>query len=154
MVDKGEPGINNDVLSITIWGSNNALLYSSNWAGGASVEVPINGGNIQVNSTSSVVQNGINMNSVEENVPARDAIFDFKVFPNPSKAAFNVKIESDSKEPMYLTVRDVLGRVIESVKVYSGQNVRFGEAYTPGSYFAEIIQGKKKKMIKLIRQSN
>ena len=76
------------------------------------------------------------------------------MFPNPSKAAFNVQIKGDSREPMYLTVRDVLGRVVESMKVYSGQNVRFGETYTPGSYSAEIIQGNKRKMIKLIRQSN
>src|SRR5206468_3833844 len=41
MDDKGEPGANIDTYAITVWGSNNALLYSSNWSGTVTNEVPI-----------------------------------------------------------------------------------------------------------------
>src|SRR5204863_1117420 len=53
MDDKGEPGANVDTYAITIWGNNNTLLYSSNWSGTITNEVPIDGGNIQVRSSTS-----------------------------------------------------------------------------------------------------
>ena len=53
--DYGEPGTN-DTINITVWGKNNALLFSSNWTGKKSVDQKLDGGNIhiyldQVNST-------------------------------------------------------------------------------------------------------
>jgi hypothetical protein len=156
MTDKGEPGAN-DSYAITIWGSNNALLYSTNWTGSVTIETLLAGGNIQVNS-SAQTNNAVNTNlltGVIEETPVITGLFEYRAFPNPSKSTFNVVIETGSSEPMQLTVRDMLGRVVEKVSsVYSGQTVRLGANYSPGTYFAEVIQGKNRKTIRLVRQSN
>lgn len=47
MKDNGEPG-NADTLSISVWGKDGKLLFSSNWSGTKTLPQTLDGGNIQV----------------------------------------------------------------------------------------------------------
>lgn len=75
-----------------------------------------------------------------------------KAMPNPSAGAFTVLVESNSKEKIYLNVMDMNGRVIERMeRMPSATTFRFGENYTPGMYIVEMIQGKNRKQVKLVK---
>jgi hypothetical protein len=79
-----------------------------------------------------------------------------KALPNPSSSQFTLKIENDnSGEMLQLRVLDVLGKVIEMKNnIFTGQVLQIGNNYRPGAYFVEVTQGKKRVMLKLIKQSN
>jgi hypothetical protein len=159
MSDKGEPGANIDTYAITIWGSNGALLYSSNWSGSITVETPIKGGNIQVNSTATFgattptiyTQQSVTMNNMVPEVT--DTKFGLKAFPNPSSTQFNVHLESsNTTDKITLRVYDLNGRTVRLMQdLRAGQTVQFGSEYRPGIYFVEILQGSNRKQVKLLK---
>ncbi|MCG7751631.1 T9SS type A sorting domain-containing protein [Flavihumibacter cheonanensis] len=75
-----------------------------------------------------------------------------KAMPNPSAGAFTVLVESNAKEKIYLNVMDMNGRVIERMeRMPSTTTFRFGENYSPGMYMVELIQGKERKQVKLVK---
>jgi hypothetical protein len=156
MTDKGEPGANIDTYGITIWGSNNTLLFSSNWSGTVTNEAAINGGNIQVNSSTATASARINTIDVSPaaGVSSQATYFALKALPNPTTSYFNVKLESGiANVPMTLIVRDVVGRIVEVKKgLTAGQTLQLGTNYRPGMYFVELIQGDNNRILKLIKQ--
>lgn len=80
------------------------------------------------------------------------ATLNLKAMPNPSSGAFTVLIESNAKEKIYLNVMDMNGRVVERLeRMPSHTTFRFGENYTPGMYIVEMIQGKNRKQVKLVK---
>ena len=50
-----------------------------------------------------------------------------------------------------LRVMDISGRIIETKNVASNQSVRIGDNYRAGMYFAEILQGNERKIVKLVK---
>lgn len=78
--------------------------------------------------------------------------FDIKAFPNPSGSYFNLKVETGRNEKMSLRVVDITGRVIEErLNLQPQQMIRLGDRYLNGVYIAEIIQGGKRKVIRLLK---
>jgi hypothetical protein len=50
-------------------------------------------------------------------------------------------------------VRDIFGKTIETKKdLQPGQALKLGAEYRPGLYFVELIQGKDRQILKLIKQ--
>jgi hypothetical protein len=80
---------------------------------------------------------------------------DVKVLPNPANYFFSVTIHSSNHdEKIALRVVDVLGRVVENRgSVTEGKTFKLGEMYRPGIYFVEIVQGKERRIFRLIKQS-
>ena len=76
-----------------------------------------------------------------------------KVLPNPSANYFTLIINRTNKDDkMNLKVIDVYGRIIELKPITnSSQMLKIGESYLPGIYFAEISEGKEKRVIKLLK---
>jgi len=75
------------------------------------------------------------------------------VSPNPTRGSFVVSVKSKSTIPVQITVRDVTGRIIGSEKNVSPQSTMLiGEHYAPGVYMIEVLQGKDKKVTKLLKQ--
>ena len=73
--------------------------------------------------------------------------------PNPTNQSFNIKFESNSKQPLTITVRDIVGKVIEERPVLSSNTtLELGRNYRPGSYFLEARQGKERNSLILIKQ--
>jgi len=74
------------------------------------------------------------------------------VMPNPSRTYFTLKLESKYEAPVTLRVVDASGRVIDSrAKIGSNSTIQIGHNYHAGNYFAELVQGNRRKVIQLIK---
>jgi hypothetical protein len=74
------------------------------------------------------------------------------VMPNPSPTYFTVKLESKYDAPVNMRVIDVAGRVVDSrVKLGSNATVQVGHNYQTGTYFAEFIQGNRRRVVQLLK---
>ncbi|MBE7174258.1 MAG: T9SS type A sorting domain-containing protein [Williamsia sp.] len=77
-----------------------------------------------------------------------------KALPNPSRQYFVLDIKTgDLSQPVQLRVVDFYGRVVEQkASLMGNQTLRLGESYKAGIYFAEILQGRQKTVVKLVKQ--
>lgn len=74
------------------------------------------------------------------------------VMPNPSTTYFTLKFESRYQTPVELRVMDGSGRVIDArSKIASNSSIQIGHNYSSGTYYAEMIQGTKRKVVQLIK---
>jgi Domain of unknown function (DUF4082)/Bacterial Ig-like domain/Bacterial Ig domain/PA14 domain/Secretion system C-terminal sorting domain len=73
------------------------------------------------------------------------------VAPNPSNNYFTLNI-AGGNEPVTIIIRDVAGRVIKSINEQTTGSIRVGAELRAGVYFAELMQGKEKITIKLVKQ--
>jgi hypothetical protein len=75
------------------------------------------------------------------------------VAPNPSNNYFTLYISGGSNERVTIIIRDVTGRVIKTIYNESANtNIKVGADLTSGVYFAEIVQGKERKTLKLVKE--
>ncbi len=77
--------------------------------------------------------------------------FEVKVAPNPSSAAFRISIFSTSNEPVTIRLIDVSGRTLEILNATGNKIISLGSNLIGGTYFAEIMQGKNRQTVKLIK---
>jgi len=77
--------------------------------------------------------------------------FAIVAMPNPSSKNFTLNVVGNSNAKLILRVTDISGRVIEVKNVVSGQTLRIGDNYHTGMYFAELIQGNERKIVKLVK---
>jgi len=78
--------------------------------------------------------------------------FDVKVTPNPGTAYFDLIVTSAFKSPVRIRILDISGRTVgNDQKVSPNSHIRLGETWTAGTYFAEIVQGDQKKVVKIIK---
>ena len=84
-------------------------------------------------------------------VPVADE-FKVHVYPNPSVHEFTLMVNSKSKEPVTIRIMDVNG-VVKSVNamVAKSNNIKVGKNLVAGIYTAEVVQGKNRQLIKLIK---
>lgn len=78
--------------------------------------------------------------------------FKVNVYPNPSSTDFTIQVISKSNEPVTVRLMDMNG-VIRSISEVplKASNVKVGSTLWPGTYFAEVVQGLNKKVVKLIK---
>jgi hypothetical protein len=75
--------------------------------------------------------------------------------PNPTNTFFTVISRSNKQDPLTVRVLDVLGRVVEVRNgIAANSSFTLGHKYLSGMYYVEVIQGKDKITLKLIKQSN
>ena len=154
MTDNGDPG-NTDMIGMTLMNGNN-LVYSSNWVSTQTNELVLNGGNL-------IVHNGVvcpnafvnNTNQTTQRAVATGDLTDelnVTVYPNPSSTDFAIQVNSQSSEPILINVMDVSGRILESfTAITKGTAIKVGSNLRSGTYFAEVTQGTKRKVVKLIK---
>ena len=74
------------------------------------------------------------------------------VMPNPTTTYFTLKLESKYETPVELRVMDASGRVIDAKsKIGANSTFQIGHSYSSGTYYAELIQGTKRKVVQLIK---
>ena len=74
------------------------------------------------------------------------------VMPNPSTTYFTLKFESKYETPVNMRVMDANGRVIDAKsKIGANSTIQIGHNYSSGTYYAEMIQGTKRKVVQLIK---
>ena len=75
-------------------------------------------------------------------------------FPNPSPRHFTLLVQGKNNEPVSIRVIDIMGRLVEVRKgVSANGTLTLGASYGTGLYMAEVMQGKEKVVLKLIKQS-
>ena len=86
-------------------------------------------------------------------IPNTTSAIDLRVLGNPSSTYFRLQpVSSDKKQRMVIRVMDVNGRIMEQFdQLKEGQTLQIGGAYRQGLYFAELIQGKQRKVVRLIK---
>ena len=142
-----------DQVSILLM-NGSTMLFSSNWNGTQTILQNLGGGNVSVRNTStsttSIVTTRITKESISE-VPS--AKFNLQAYPNPARSQFTVKIESDNvTEKVHLRVYDLNGRTVQQLSSLSAnQTITLGSNYRPGVYFVEMVQGKRRMNLKLIK---
>jgi predicted outer membrane repeat protein len=75
-----------------------------------------------------------------------------KAYPNPSDGDFRIQVTSNSDEPVTVRILDVTG-VMKSVSLMNTKTniIKVGANLPSGTYTAEVIQGTKRQMIKLVK---
>lgn len=91
--------------------------------------------------------------SAENKMALSTESLQIKASPNPTTSYFSVQIKNNnSTEQISLRIFDMYGRQIEVMDhVTPGGILQVGNNYKPGTYIAEIIQGKMRKTIKLVK---
>jgi len=85
-------------------------------------------------------------------LPTTEEELKVKVMPNPTSTYFTLKLESKYDAPVTLKVIDISGRIIDGrAKLASNSTVEIGHNYHAGSYFAEFIQGNRRKVVQLMK---
>ncbi len=75
-----------------------------------------------------------------------------RIYPNPSHNQFLLDVISPDQEDCFLLVRDLTGREIESYNhVAVNKTFSFGKGLPGGFYFAEVVQGDVRKIIRVIK---
>jgi hypothetical protein len=162
--DKGEPGANIDTYGITIWSTSTggSLLYSSNWSGVLTNEVPIKGGNIQVRTATSArigIDNAIDTTLTDlNNIP--NSPYAVKVFPNPtdnSRITVSIVGYDEGTKPVNLYVYDVTGKLIYTDAKFCLHDCRetvlnLDGRYTSGTYLINVVIEEKTYHQKLVVQ--
>jgi hypothetical protein len=101
-----------------------------------------------VSNTSSVTKEVTTASTTEEELKVT-------VSPNPTATYFTLKLESKYQTPVNLRVMDGRGRVIDSkTQIGSNSTFQIGHTYSSGTYYAELIQGTKRKVVQLIKVIN
>ena len=79
-------------------------------------------------------------------------VFTVHVFPNPSSNKFSLIVASKSNKKIQIVVTDVYGRKVYQTESNSDNSYAFGEAFSSGVYFIQIMQGENINMLKLIKE--
>lgn len=74
------------------------------------------------------------------------------VAPNPSTNKFQLNVVSIYNKPVSIRITDVNGRLVESInRAETNTTINAGEQLGAGVYFAEIISGSERKIMKLVK---
>ena len=74
------------------------------------------------------------------------------VTPNPAVDVFRIQVNSTSNGPVIIRIMDAAGIVRSTTSALTkGSVATVGRGLKSGIYYAEVIQGNQRKMIKLIK---
>jgi hypothetical protein len=89
--------------------------------------------------------------SPERSQPIAEKL-EVRIMPNPSSTYFNLVINSNDAGPVAVRVLNMFGQSMEKhEKVTSEGSIRIGQSLMPGTYFAEVIQGNRRQVIKIVK---
>ncbi|MBC7866967.1 MAG: T9SS type A sorting domain-containing protein, partial [Gloeobacteraceae cyanobacterium ES-bin-316] len=153
-----------DKIRMKIYNKSNGEVYYDSQAGASDADNPTTvvennaagDGVVVVNTNTTTTAARINtaVTATQVDVTPQTTYFDLKASPNPTTSHFTVKLESpNTKDPITMKVMDLSGKVIEIRKnLVAGQTFQLGTHYRPGMYFAELTQGDKRRIVKLVKQ--
>lgn len=104
-----------------------------------------------VNASAFVSQS---VSTKEETTVSTEEELKITVMPNPSTTYFTLKLESRYETPVTMRVMEAGGRVIDSrSRIGSNSTIQIGHSYSSGIFYAEMIQGIKRKVVQLIKSN-
>ncbi|MBW0176464.1 T9SS type A sorting domain-containing protein [Sediminibacterium sp.] len=142
------------------WNSNTSAIYMTGLF--IAEQVESKGGNITWNNNNCTVntvaasnnQPVISSKIIAEEKPATETtgLLNVTVMPNPSRTFFTLKISGKTEAPVQLRIIDVTGRALESRNnLNANSTVQVGHRLNPGTYYAELVQGRERKVVQLIK---
>lgn len=142
------------------WSSNNEAIYMTGLF--IAEQVESKGGTIiwnNNNCTQNTVASSNNLlitsgKTLGEEVAISENAETLKVtvMPNPSRTFFTIKISAKATTPVQLRIFNVSGQPLESRNnLNANSTVQVGHQLNPGVYFAELVQGKERKVVQLIK---
>ncbi len=113
-------------------------------------------GNSSHNSTNVTVQHDKGKSDNKKTFSMNDESpitgLSLKTLNNPSRNYFTLNIQTNNLDKMNVRLFDIYGRVVESKNNLAGSQVlRVGSNLKAGSYLIEVIQGKQKAQLKLVK---
>ncbi len=83
--------------------------------------------------------------------PVSTGVFNVRAIPNPTESYFTLDVETASNDKIVVVVYDEVGRLLKYIEKSDRKLISFGEDFTQGTYFAIVIQGKNRKVVKLLK---
>jgi formylmethanofuran dehydrogenase subunit C len=78
--------------------------------------------------------------------------FGLMVSPNPITTNFKLLVSGNNDQRISIRVTDELGRVVfAKSNMPAGEVVVIGDNFRGGTYFAEVMQGEHRKIVKLVK---
>jgi hypothetical protein len=129
VTDAGEPGTA-DKYGITVWNSDNGVLYSSNWVSTKTEKLTLIGGNIVVHSgTATLTVGGTVIKSASLTTAVAEVSTEptLKAYPNPFTERLNIEFSSETDTQGTLEIYSITGAKLATL--FNGP-VNGGELYT------------------------
>jgi len=79
---------------------------------------------------------------------SEDNTFEFNVYPNPNQGLFNIELTAQSQ----VMITNTLGQVVLNETIEAGKSNLNIESQPTGIYFVKVMQNKKQKTLKLIKE--
>ncbi len=144
----GNPG-NRQTLSISVNAVSAHITGHEGDRLGTCEQTPCSGNNA---STVAGTSNSLKTTSEATNTASSGEDLKVTVMPNPSTTFFTLKLESKYATPVNMRVMDASGRVVDAKsQIESNSTIQIGQNYSSGTYFAEMIQGAQRKIVRLVK---
>jgi hypothetical protein len=146
-----------DKIRMKIYNKSTGQVYYDNQPGTSDANDPVTA---VTSGSSIVIVNSTGTTTTQARIVltqevAKPGPLNVSVSPNPTSYYFNLRLKSTSNEKVKITVVDIAGRVIEQrTYVPANSTLQLGNRYHPGIYIAEILQGKEKVVLRLIKGGN
>jgi hypothetical protein len=156
VIDGALDGTGVDKVRIKIYNKNTGQVFYDNESGsdanqpvtkvGTNSQVVIGGTSVTTDAPAVQTEGASTLQNVMVTLQAQ-------AFPNPSRKHFTLLVQGKQDEPVSIRVSDGMGRLVEVRSGLSANNtLTLGAAYRPGIYMVEVLQGKEKVVLKLIKQ--
>lgn len=148
VIDNGDA---TDYIRLKIYNKNNGEVFYDNQPGASDAASPTTPSGVQ--SVIKVIRNEVKSSLVQQDQES-EIILDFNInaYPNPSKNEFNVQISStDVTTPVSIKVMNIDGKVLEQRIINDSSYQQLGKNWNPGLYILEVLQGKSRKTVKLVK---
>jgi|688.fasta_scaffold05199_9 hypothetical protein len=110
------------------------------------------GKNIYWNSYSCVAASSRELVAEATTNVAEEGLLNLIVFPNPTQADFNFKLETMNVESVTFRIFDMTGRlVLENINANANETYNAGETLAAGVYMVEATQGAERKVIRVVK---
>jgi hypothetical protein len=94
---------------------------------------------------------GVTAAPTGKNILTSNEEWNASVFPNPSTTSFQLKLKSAEKQSASVFVRDANGRTLKQYSMGSYESLQFGNELLPGVYWIEVGQGRRKKVMRVVK---
>ena len=156
VIDGAIDGTGTDKIRLKIYNKNTGAIIYDNQPGASDAADPTN----VVASGSTIVI--FNNATVPTTLTTKDPVnivrivptdkLEVNVIPNPTETEFMLQARSNNHtEKLNIRIVNIHGQLLKVMKGGVNETFRFGSNFKSGTYFAEVIQGKNRQMVKLIK---
>ncbi len=161
VIDGALDGTGIDKIRMKIFNKNTGQVYYDNEQGsdannpvskvGTNSQIVIGGTSLSTSSSTTVASS---VNNSAASTEDASTTLQAQAFPNPSRGYFTLLVQGKNNDPVSIRVSDVMGRLVEVRRgLPANGTLTLGASYRPGLYIAEVMQGKEKVVLKLIKLS-